>query len=131
MKMRYMISIALLSVVSTHGTVGAESSVPVTPGGDAVLDACASLGKVRGLRRDGDNFLAVRSGPGTRYTKIDKLVNGDEIYVCNERLPWLGVVYSGLGEDCGVTTPWPEAGPYDGPCKSGWVHRNWVEIIAG
>jgi hypothetical protein len=59
------------------------------------------------------------------------LNNGDRVFVCIDRTPWLGVIYSKTDQDCGVTTPWPEAREYLGPCESGWIHRHWVRIIAG
>jgi hypothetical protein len=30
-----------------------------------------------------------------------------------------------------VSTPWPRSRPYNGPCRSGWVHKRWVELFAG
>lgn len=98
-------------------------------GGDD-MDACASNGQVVGLRADGDNFLAVRAGPGTGHAKIDQLHNGDAVFVCTGAGAWMGIVYGG-GRDCGVSSPLVPARLYHGPCKSGWVHRNFIEITAG
>ena len=111
--------------------VQGRTDQPVVIGGDPLLDACGSIAEVVNLRDDGDGFLSVRAGPGTGYQRLDTLVNGDRVLVCTGRGRWLGVVYSKSGADCGVTTPWPEAVPYTGPCRSGWVHRNWLRIIAG
>lgn len=42
---------------------------------------CYSLHEVRGLDPKGDGFLAVRVGPGSNYRMIDRLYNGDRVYV--------------------------------------------------
>ncbi len=105
----------------------------VMVGGEAEFDACGATGQVTGLNPKGDGFLAVRSGPGTSYKERDRLRNGDLVIMCDESGDWIGIVYE-LGDpdrDCGTGTPIPERTAYDGPCQSGWVHRNWVQLIAG
>ncbi len=94
-------------------------------------DACGANGVVAGLDPAGDGFLAVRSGPGARRPELDRLYNGEGVYVCAEKGSWLGIVYTRNGRDCNVTSPWPVSQPYTGPCRSGWVHKNWIEITAG
>jgi hypothetical protein len=93
-------------------------------------DACAN-GRVHGLDPSGDGFLAVKGGPGLKYNRIDKLYNGEEVYLCVATGDWFGVVYTKTRQDCNVSTPWPRSLPYTGPCRSGWVHRRWVEVTAG
>lgn len=100
----------------------------VSVGGDD-HDACASNGRVIGLNPQGDNFLAVRAGPGISHAEIDRLAPGTELYVCAGRDDWLGVVY-GPGK-CGVSSPIVPRVVYSGPCASGWVSRHYVEITAG
>jgi hypothetical protein len=107
--------------------------VPVMVGGEAEFDGCASVGQIVGLDPNGDGFLSVRSGPGGKpYREIDRLYNGNQVFVCGDRGPWLAVVY-GPSRDgtCGVTTPWPVRQPYTGPCRSGWIHSRYVRIVAG
>lgn len=67
---------------------------------------------VAGLNPDGDGFLAVRTGPGTEYRRIDQLHNGDMVRTCAMNGPWVGVYY---GE----------------PRQKGWVHGNWLVHAAG
>jgi hypothetical protein len=131
MNLRTLALAILVGALGLAGTAQAQGSKPVVIGGDPDYDACGSIGQIKGLRADGDGFLSVRAGPGTRYARTDKLVNGDRVYICADRAPWLGIVYAKDGKDCGVSSPWPKARPYTGPCRSGWVHRNWVRIIAG
>ena len=112
----------------------AESVYPIYVGGDTQFDACGSLGEVTGLRVDGNGFLAVRAGPGTGYEKIDDLINGDRVFVCDEREvegeKWIGVVYPKAWRDCGVSSPRLRR-EYNGPCPSGWVRLKWTNLVAG
>ena len=94
-------------------------------------DACFGVGVVKGLDPHGDGFLAVKGGPGLSYLRIDKLYNGEQVYLCTESGDWYGVVYSKARQDCNVMTPWPKSLPYTGPCRSGWVHSHWIEGVAG
>ena len=56
-------------------------------------DACCRFGKVRGLDPNGDNFLSVRTGPGTSYDEIDRIYNGDGVSICTQQGKWLRVKY--------------------------------------
>ena len=99
------------------------------------LDACLSVGEVSGLYPRGDNFLTVRAEPRATARAKDRLGPGRWIWLCDEAGEWLGVVYSAdPGEkpgDCGVGTPAARVRPYDGPCRWGWVHSRYVEVVAG
>jgi hypothetical protein len=103
---------------------------PVLYGGQNDI-GCLTQGEVTGLNPRGDNFLAVRQGPGTKFRKIDEIHTGQSLYICDERGDWYGVVYSGEeGLDCEVTYPMEEREEYEGPCDSGWVHSDDVEVFA-
>jgi hypothetical protein len=132
-------SIAILGALSLAAASGlsaqpaAKVDVPIMVGGSGMSDGCTSLGQIVGLDPRRDGFLSVRSGPGGKpYREIDCLYNGNQIFVCDERKPWLAVV-DGRSADgtCGVSTPWPIRQPYTGPCRSGWIHSRYVRIIAG
>lgn len=107
-----------------------QRAIPVVPGQNQGYDACGIIGEVAGLDPSGDGFLAVRAGPDGGYAMLDQLHNGDAVYICDQSGPWLGVVYPGY-QDCGVSSPWPQAAAYRGPCSSGWVHKNYVREAAG
>lgn len=113
------------------GQPKAGSGVDVMIGGDADYDACGSVGMVTGLDPQGDNFLAVRSGPGTGYEQIDSLFSGDEVFLCDRRDRWHGIVYGPPGTDCGVGSPVAGRQGYLGPCRSGWVFDRYIRVIAG
>jgi hypothetical protein len=122
-------------VVAIHSPIAQEAgvrpNVPVVVGTNPRLDACAAVGVVTGLDPNGDGFLAVKSGPGLSYARIDKLYNGEQIFVCTVSGDWLGIVYTKNSQQCNVSTPWPGAMPYTGPCRSGWAYRNWIKPLAG
>ncbi|AUH65721.1 SH3 domain-containing protein [Paracoccus zhejiangensis] len=67
---------------------------------------------VAGLDPKGDGFLAVRSGPGTDFTRIDELHNGDLVRTCARSGPWIGITYGK-------------------PRRRGWVHGRWLVDGAG
>jgi hypothetical protein len=58
-------------------------------------DACNRFGKVRGLDPNGDNFLSVRTGPGTSYEEVDRIYNGNGVAICSQQGKWLRVKYGG------------------------------------
>ena len=97
-------------------------------------DACGS-GEIVGLDPKGDGFLSVRSGPGgSQYTEIDRLYNGDQVYICGDKGPWQAIVYSpdrALGATCGVTKNWSTDQAYTGPCRQGWIHSRYLKATAG
>lgn len=137
--MRLAISIVLAATLSP-GAGNASERVPVMVGGHAEFDACQANGRVHKLGpvRPEDpksGFLSVRSGPGGKpYAEIDRVYNGQELYVCHESGQWLAVVYPSSGQDpiaCGVSSPIPRRQAYSGPCRAGWVHRSYVDIYAG
>ncbi len=77
---------------------------------------------VHGLNRYGDNFLAVRTGPSTRYRQIDSLYNGDRVFICDYSRGWRLVYYSGYRGSCYLD----RGHPY-GDCRRGWVYWKYVE----
>ncbi|MBN7137648.1 hypothetical protein A7A76_23400, partial [Lysobacter enzymogenes] len=92
---------------------------------------CEPVGEVRGLQPGGDGFLAVRAGPGAGRAMLDRLGNGRQVRLCYSRGRWVSVLYPapGSGERCRADSP--DIRDYRGPCKSGWVHWDWIAIIAG
>lgn len=58
-------------------------------------DSCSLFGKVRGLDVNGDNFLSVRTGPGTSYEEVDRIYSGNGVSICSQQGKWLRVKYAG------------------------------------
>lgn len=98
------------------------------------FDACSSTGQVHGLAKGSDSFLSVRIAPGEASVERDQLVNGTRLSLCDAHADWYGVVYQKPGDDladCGTGTPSAFVGAYRGPCRYGWVHKYFVEHLAG
>ncbi|MCJ2099466.1 hypothetical protein [Methylobacterium sp. E-046] len=111
---------------------GSKIDVPIVIGGSEKYDACVGGGYVVGLDPRGDGFLSVRSGPGGKpFAELDRLYNGNEVVICEERGAWMGVVYGPRSMDCNTGTPWPIRMPYTGPCKAGWIHSRYVKVTVG
>jgi hypothetical protein len=74
---------------------------------------CYAVFEVRRLDRNGDGFLAVRTGPGTNFLMTDQLFNGDKVTVMLGEIqgPWLPIIY--------------------GDSRKGWAHRKWLFQISG
>lgn len=113
-------------------------SQPVMIGLDgSEYDACASLGAVVNLNPSGDNYLSVRAAPSTNAQELDRLGPGAQIWLCDGAHDgnWVGIVYGydAQGEiwDCQALGLEPEPRAYDGPCQSGWVHGDYISVIAG
>jgi uncharacterized protein YraI len=101
-----------IALVLAAGTAGAQQlDVDFTILEDAQAAGCAGS-YVAGLDPNGDGFLAVRTGPGTGYRKIDELYNGDLVRTCARNGAWVGVYYGK-------------------PRRVGWVHSKWLIDGAG
>ena len=91
---------------------------------DRHLGIISGNGSSNGLDPRGDGFLAVKSGPHLKFPRIDQLFNGQDVYVCETRGDWLGMVYPAEAK-CGVgSKSWSVTDSYSGPCSSGWVHKH-------
>lgn len=104
--------------------------VPVMVGGSPDLDACDGVAVVHGLDPQGANRLAVRSGPGRGYRRIDRLGPRAELIVCEDGPEWAAVVYGPPGADCGLGGPIARKSSYRGRCRSGWVASRYLARIA-
>ncbi len=116
----------------TSSAVTGAVVVPV--GGDEDLDACSSWAAPRLPAAADPGSIEVREGPGEEFRVVDRLEAERTIIVCTEDGLWSGVVYPEEGAeagDCGVSSPIGKLQPYKGPCKSGWIRSDELEIVAG
>jgi uncharacterized protein YgiM (DUF1202 family) len=86
--------------------------LPVLQSGPASARGSICDGTVRGLSRyydpdSGSGFLALRTGPSSRYAQIGELFNGNHVEIYGHRGSWLKVYSDDVGEQ-------------------GWVHGRWV-----
>ena len=78
------------------------------------------MATVVGLNPYGDNFLAVRNGPGSRYYMMDRLHTGDDVIVCGSRGRWKRIFYGRNGY-CTLRYGEPV-----GQCASGWAYGKYL-----
>ena len=116
-------SAILATAVAAHAN---DLDVPVLEQGGDGQAANWWSAMVSGLKADGDGFLAVRSGPGSQYPKIDELLNGEIVIVFQNRDKWAGVVYRTPNATCHSTKTHPV--PYE---KKGWIRTDWLKDVAG
>ncbi|MEA3013255.1 MAG: hypothetical protein QOD42_1800 [Sphingomonadales bacterium] len=100
--------------------------VPISGGESDGYPAC-STATIMNLDR-ADAFLAVRAGPSARERELARLRNGDAVFACVRRGNWFGIVFAppGRGTGCDVDRARRAARAYAGPCRSGWVHYNYI-----
>ena len=61
--------------------------------------------------------------------ELDRLGPNTNVFMCDQRGRWIGIVYG--GNSCGVGSPIADRQAYRGPCKSGWVFDKYIELFAG
>lgn len=108
-----MKKLALVIGISLASSVLAQTlDVPFSTTCTTEIDSeCYSLHEVVGLDPKGEGFLAVRTGPGSNYRMIDRLYNGDRVYVFQAKGSWFGITYR--------------------KGQKGWSHKKWLHQIAG
>jgi hypothetical protein len=105
---------------------------PVLVGGEERSEGCAGTAIV--AVRDG-SALNLRTGPGMRYPVVGRLARGQSVSVCGSpENGWVGVIVHERGRgssDCRLSDAGPQAKPYAGPCGSGWVKEEFLQLKAG
>ena len=108
----------------------------------------AAIARIVGLREGGDGYVSVRAAPSTEAAELDRLTASRRIIALTPPTDWdaarfIGVIYPAGGGDattaslyevCDVSEIPPTAPPFDrpytGPCRSGWVHKRFIEVLA-
>lgn len=108
---------------------GADGNSAPTSASELTRLSCAE-GSVHGLDPSGDGFLAVRKEPASSSRMVDKLVNGDSVYVCGARGGWMRVVYP-LASECLGKLGSRNEGATPIRCSSGWAHGHWINRPRG
>lgn len=96
------------------------------------VEACGRFGEITGLNTERESFVVVRNAPDSDADEVGRVSNGTGIAVCENANGWLGIVYlrSGVdGANCGVSEPVPRPQDYNGSCRSGWINRNFYELV--
>ena len=93
--------------------------------------SCLYLFTTRGIDKHGDGFIAIRSGPGSKYSIKNKFVkNGKQVVGCDSVGNWIGIIYADKDtwQGCGLDSDSSEkTHPYRGPCKTGWVYKKYLK----
>lgn len=81
-----------------------------------------------------ETTISVYPGASEELDTIDELAEATPVWVCetsnDEHM--VGIIYATYqGEDCEVSSPVAEDTDYVGPCDSGWVMAQDVELLAG
>lgn len=81
-----------------------------------------------------ETTISVYPGASEELEAIDELAEATPVWVCetsnDEQM--VGIIYATYqGEDCEVSSPVAEDTDYFGPCDSGWVMEQDVELLAG
>lgn len=121
------VSAGMICLLMTSATLAQNLDLPIVEHSDGDLDTCL-LAEVHGLKAGGDGFLAVRSGPGAEFRKLDEIHNGDRVWIFENTSKWHGVLY---GVDAVECSPIGSDRVLDKPGKKGWVHENWIRPLAG
>lgn len=100
-------------------------------------DACVGIGRISrtNLNLTPDGKLPVYPTPMAYIRAADHLEADTLVWLCEAAGEWQGIVYASgdfqdLG-DCRVSTPVTVPQAYAGPCKSGWVAANSLQLVAG
>jgi hypothetical protein len=135
MQKRYVVmAVAALAFVAAAGFVhAAADAVPVVVGEDPEINACPSLGVPK--NPDADGTIAVYDGPFEGNVRVDSLAEGREFFICTMPADsdWWGIIYApedDVDMDCGVSAAL-DTQDYSGPCRSGWVAKDSIQMTAG
>ena len=119
----------------------AKNSRPVivSGGGDDFHGyLCDSYSEIRGIDKHGDGFVAIRSGPGSKYSIKKKVYkNGTGVNWCESVGNWVGIVYRNtehgdFADECGFKKDtYQKPHIYKGNCPTGWVYKKYIEIVGG
>jgi len=100
-------------------------------------DACGGYGEIRqggGESKGEDMRVQVRHSPNPEGREIDLLKPATPVSICESEGEWLGIVFAGPDQtlsECETGAAIAQAQDYAGPCRSGWIERRLVDLMAG
>ncbi|MFN4186079.1 MAG: hypothetical protein ACK4M6_15000 [Hyphomonas sp.] len=81
-----------------------------------------------------EGAVGVFPGPSMELEITEYVAGGTAIWVCETSIDgdMRGIIYANFPDtDCEVSAPVKEDVDYIGPCESGWVEADTVELLAG
>lgn len=96
-------------------------------------DACVGIGRVSLFGMRDKPTLVVREKPSRFAKQAGELAPGELVWLCEVNGDFQGIVYAAedfqqLGE-CRLGRPVAEPEPYAGPCATGWVEANRLQLV--
>ncbi|WP_041577120.1 hypothetical protein [Bdellovibrio bacteriovorus] len=97
----------------------------VTIGGEEGEDACGGQGIVLATT----TLISLKAGQ-LSFGKVDINTTAHACSVSRDG-EYVGIVFGKKGQDCGVSSSVSKKQEYQGPCKSGWVKKEFFAGFAG
>jgi hypothetical protein len=126
-----LITLAFSVQAKTSKIQRSPASVPtpgrnVQVGGEAGEDACGGVGLVVAT-------TTLFSADSINRGKYDKVELNQKVYACDydENADHVGIVIGNPNQNCQVSSPIEKRQDYKGPCKSGWIKKEFFESLAG
>ena len=76
------------------------------------------------------SYVSVRAGPSEDFRKTDKLERGHEVFTCDDREGWVGIIYGPAGR-CDLRHTTLRGPNLPRECQSGWIPATSVETTSG
>lgn len=83
------------------------------------------------VRLDRSRSLRVRGEPNRQSRTLDGLRRGQRVYACQQQGEWLRIAYHGPNAPCEATHELGLEASRSRSCRSGWVHRDFIDILTG
>lgn len=121
-----LLSVLALTLAAPAFAQAPRVPVPLQSAIGAGYPACSTATIMNLTARD--PFVTVRAGPSARERALGRLRNGDAVFACVRHGNWFGIVFERPGRrtGCGVERAPRRWHPYRGPCRSGWVHYDYI-----
>lgn len=127
-------ALAVLSLTVVANEAMAQRRTESYPSAPVIVEGIdlttCNTAVVTGLKRSSGNFLSVRAGPAMSYQRVGGLHGGQDVFTCNERHEWVGIVYGSKGK-CRLRTTLSRAPKLPKGCRSGWAHERWIKVTSG
>lgn len=117
----------VVSSVSAQHVSALAPSVPVVVHGFD-FSTC-NMAIVKGLKSHNVS-LTVRAGPAATFRRIGRVYQGQQIFACNKRSEWVGIVFGPSGK-CALRTTLVRSPALPKGCRSGWAHQRWIVVTSG
>ena len=129
MKIRYVLS-ALVALVLVAAGVALIyfRTMPIVIAATEGDDLCGAYGVAKG---SAEKPIALKVRPSGFSATVTYLEPGAGLIMCSESDGWSGVIVRDGSALCVDRTNRAESRQYGGPCASGWLPTDRIELVAG